>query len=144
MNSTHFGRPNRLPMWIAGICLCAFAASGVVAIVRSIPASYASIPDEGASFKHEAASSQSEDARVDDAQSHSAAVRDTINRRSRAGCSECGFVESLRPIERFGGASGSAIAANAQSAMKSRFGFAMARRRSSTGQALKPGGWAAG
>jgi hypothetical protein len=67
-------------------------------------------------LKHEAASSRSEGARVDDAQSHSAAVRDTINRRSRAGWPECGFVESSRPIERFDGASGSAIAANAQSA----------------------------
>jgi hypothetical protein len=103
-------------MWIAGASLCVLAASGTVAIVRSIPASYANILGEGAPSKHQIVSSESEDLHLDDPQARSAVAQDTINRRSRAGCPECGFVESVRRIERFTGASDSAVAANALSA----------------------------
>jgi hypothetical protein len=119
-----------VPLWIAGICICVLAASGVVAIVRSIPASYASIPNDDAPLKRGAAWSGSENGRAINPQPL-AEARDTINRRNRARCPACGVVESMRKIERpsdvagqytadikvargvAGGASGSAIAASA-------------------------------
>lgn len=94
---------------IAGIsiCLlaCLLAASGVVAIVRSIPASYASIPDERAPSKHRAVTSEPIDAYLKDSRSELAGAQATINRRNRASCPECGVVDSVRRIERSGGAS---------------------------------------
>jgi hypothetical protein len=87
-------------MWIAGISICVLAASGIVTIVRSIPASYAGIPDEGAPSTRGAAPSLSEDARVDDPQARLAIAPDTISRRNRVRCPDCGVVESMRKIER--------------------------------------------
>jgi outer membrane lipoprotein SlyB len=126
-----FKRPARGPMWIAGVSICVLAASGVVAIVRAIPASYASIPDERASSKQGGFPSAFEDAQADLPQARPAETRDTINRRNRVRCRDCGVVESIRQIERsidasrpdtvavkiaggaVGGASGSAGAARA-------------------------------
>jgi hypothetical protein len=51
LNTTRilFKLPARKPLLrIAGISISLLAAPGVVAIVRSIPASYASVPDERA------------------------------------------------------------------------------------------------
>jgi hypothetical protein len=111
--------------------ICVLAASGIVAIVRSIPASYASIPNDDAPLKRVSAPSGSEDGPAI-YPLPLAAARDTINRRNRARCPACGVVESMRKIERpgevrgqytaeikvargvTGGASGSAIAANAK------------------------------
>jgi len=94
-------------MWIAGVCVCLLATSGIVAFVRSFPASYASIPDEGA------------------APSTYGAAPAAIERRNRTSCPECGVIESMREIERSanvkdtgviaGGNSGRASAANAVS-----------------------------
>jgi hypothetical protein len=99
-------------MWIVGISLCLLAVPGVVAVVRAIPASYASVPDESAKSLY-----------VDEPQARAAVEQDTISRRSRAWCPECGFVESIRHIERAanigiaggvsGGGSASATAASA-------------------------------
>jgi hypothetical protein len=107
---THCDRPTRVPMWIAGISICLLAASAIVAVVRTIPASYASIPNESAPSARGAVPSGLEDAFVNGA-------------RSRAWCPECGFVESIRHLERSGdvgvaggvsgAASGTAIAASA-------------------------------
>ena len=126
-----FKRPARGPMWIAGVSICALAASGIVAIVRTIPASYASIPDERVSSKQGAATSSFEDAQAAGPQARPSEARETINRRNRAQCRDCGVVESMRQIGRSsdagrqgpvgvkiaggvaGGASGSAIAARA-------------------------------
>jgi hypothetical protein len=72
-------------MWIAGISICLFAVPGIVAVVRSIPASYANIPDEGA--------------HAQDSQAQLAAARAAINRGNRVWCPECGVVESIRQIE---------------------------------------------
>jgi hypothetical protein len=77
---------------IAGISICLLAASGVVAIVRSIPVSNASVPDERAPSKHRAVASVPGDV---------AETQATINRR--ASCPECGVVVSVRQIERSGG-----------------------------------------
>jgi hypothetical protein len=102
---TPFHRTTRVPMWVAGISICLLAASGIVAIVRAIPASYASIPNDGASG-HAAVPGGLEDAYVN-------------GPRNRAWCPECGFVESIRHIESSanvgvaGGVSGGAIAASA-------------------------------
>ena len=118
-----------MPLWIAGISICVLAASGIAAIVRSIPASYASIPNDDAPLKRGAAPSGSEDWRAKNLQPQLAEARDTINRRNRASCPACGVVESMRKIERpgdiggqyvdikgarsvAGGVSGNAIAAN--------------------------------
>jgi hypothetical protein len=54
----HFERPAHVPLWIAGIAICVLAASGIGAIVRSIPASYASIPNEDAPLNRGAAPSR--------------------------------------------------------------------------------------
>jgi hypothetical protein len=81
-------------IWIAGISICLLAASSAVAIVRLIPASYASIPDGHAPSGRGAATSGSDDRPTDDAEAPAA-----INRRSQAGCPECGFIESMRKIE---------------------------------------------
>jgi hypothetical protein len=107
---THFERSPRGPMWVAGIFICLLASSGIVAVVRAIPASYASIPDERAPSQDAAVPRGVEDA-------------DVNGSRSRARCPECGFVESIRHIESSGnvgaaegvpgGAPGSAIAASA-------------------------------
>jgi hypothetical protein len=122
-------------MWIAGLTVCLLATLGTIAIVRSIPASYASIPDEAALSKLVAAPSGSEDAQVMDAQADFTLLRAAINRRNQARCSECGVIESMRQIERpgdvgrhdivnvtrasgvSGSASGSAIAANSITGM---------------------------
>ena len=119
-----------MPLWIAGISICVLAVSGIGAIVRSIPASYANIPNEDAPLKRGAAPNGSKDGRGIN-QLALAETRNTINRRNRASCRACGVVESMRKIERpgdvggqytadikrarslTGGASGSAIAANA-------------------------------
>ena len=107
------------------------AASGIAAIVRSIPASYASIANQDAPLKRGAAPSGSEDRRAISPQPRLAEARDTIDHRNRVRCPACGVVESMRKIERpgdvgrqytadikgargvTGGASGSAIDANA-------------------------------
>jgi hypothetical protein len=119
-----------VPLWIAGISICVLAASGIGAIVRSIPASYANIPNEDAPLKRGAAPSGSENGPAINPQPL-AEAQDTINRRNRVRCPACGIVESMRKIERpgdvggqytadisvarglTGGASGSAIDANA-------------------------------
>ena len=124
---THLERTARVPTWIAGASICLLAAAGIVAIVRSIPASYATIPDTGALSTHVTAPSRSDDANSKDTLAYLAPAVTTINRRSRAGCRECGVIESMRRIERasdvseqhkveveFAGAvSGSAIVSNA-------------------------------
>jgi hypothetical protein len=128
---THFKLPVRLPMLIAGITVCLLAASGTVAIVRSIPVSYANIPDEGAPSRHRTAISGAEDAHISDQQTRDAVAWVAINRPNRARCTECGVIDSMRQIEHpkdvggranvdvkiaravSGGASNSAIAANA-------------------------------
>ncbi len=91
--------PAHLPMWLVAASSCLLAASGTVAIVRSIPASYAGIPDEGVAAK-DAPTGRPVEARATDAKAQVAGARTTINRRNRAPCPECGVVESIRQIER--------------------------------------------
>lgn len=103
---THLERTGRVPTWIAAISICLLTAAGIVAIVRSIPASYASIQDEGVLSARAAAPSHSDDANSRGTLAYPAPAMSTINRRSRTGCRECGVIESMRRIERAGGASG--------------------------------------
>jgi hypothetical protein len=138
------GRPARVPMWIAGISLCALAASGTVAIVRSIPASYANILDEGVPSKHQLASSEPEDLHLDDPEARPTVARNSISRRNRVGCPECGFVESVRPIERSGGASGTTIAANALSAKGYEITVRLRDGSSTVFNEANPGTWRLG
>ena len=90
----------RPPVWIAGISVCLLAASGVLAILRSIPVSYAGIPDKGTASEQAAPADAATDARANDPQSPLSLTPPTINRRSGASCSECGVVASIREIER--------------------------------------------
>jgi hypothetical protein len=90
---TQFERSPRAPLWLVGIFICLLTASGIVAVVRAIPASYAHAPEGSAKGSY-----------VDDPQTRPAVEEDTISRRSRAWCPECGFVESIRYIERSGNA----------------------------------------
>jgi hypothetical protein len=74
---THFIRPARVSLWIAGVSICVLSASAVVAIVRSIPASYASTKAAPARITSEP---------------------DPTSRRSQAWCPDCGVVESIRML----------------------------------------------
>lgn len=103
---THLERTARVPMWIAGTTICLLAAAGIVAIVRSIPVSYASVQDEGALSAHAAAPGPSDDANSKDTLAYLAPAVSTTNRRNRAECRECGVIESMRRIERAGDVSG--------------------------------------
>jgi hypothetical protein len=91
--------PARLPMWLVAASSCLLAASVTVAIMRSIPASYASVPDENITAE-DAATGRPADARFIDAKPQVAGARATINRRNRPPCPDCGVVESVRAIER--------------------------------------------
>ncbi len=86
-------------MWIAGISIGLLAAAGMVAIGRSIPASYANIPDDSEPSSREAAPSGPDGAQAKHLQAEPA-VGPTVNKR-RIGvrCPECGVVESIRKIE---------------------------------------------
>jgi len=86
---------------IAGISICLLAASGVVAIVRSIPVSYASVPDERAPSQHRAVASVPTDAYLKDSPPALAGAQATINRQNWASCPECGVVDSVRRIGAF-------------------------------------------
>jgi hypothetical protein len=101
---TPFKLPARGPVWIAGITVCLLAASGVVAVIRSIPASYANIPDKNAASAHAAVPSLPAHASSYSYDSQAAPPRPlaTINRRNRTSCPECGVIESMRQIERSG------------------------------------------
>lgn len=101
---THFTTPARLPMWIAGIFISLIAALGIAATLRWIPASYANIPDEGAQSERGAARSGTEDAHAKDPQANLGQARATS--RNRAGCDECGVVESMRQVKRAGDVGG--------------------------------------
>ena len=96
---THFESPARVPMWIAGISICLLAAAGLVAIARSIPASYANIPDDSEPSSRETAPNGPDGAQAEHLQAEPA-VGPTVNkRRNGVRCPECGVVESIRKIE---------------------------------------------
>jgi len=88
-------------VWIAGIFICLLVVSSTMAIVRSIPASYANTSDEGTPSNGGATSRGSDDAHANSSQTNSTVAQDTIRGRIRASCAECGVIESMRQIERF-------------------------------------------
>jgi hypothetical protein len=89
--------PARPPLWLIAVSFCSLAVWGSVAILRSIPVSYANIPAEGAVSRHAALSDAGADAHPNDTQSHLAVAPPTSKRVT---CSECGVVESIREIAR--------------------------------------------
>jgi hypothetical protein len=96
-----------MPVWIAGIGLCALIILGIVVIDRSMPVSYAGIPDESGLPTHDAEASGAEGARAANAQANRAvALPHAMHRRYRARCPECGVVESMREIEHSGDGDG--------------------------------------
>lgn len=99
---TYFNLPRRRSMWIAGISIFLLVASGIVAIGRSIPDSYANIPDEGALSEQGSESSASADAHTGDPRLQLALAHASVSRRNLAACAECGVIESMRQIEHTG------------------------------------------
>lgn len=83
-------------MWIAGLSIGVLAVSGIVALDRSIPASYASIPHERATAMDEVVPARSGDEDTRARPERPASERDPIARRSRTQCPDCGVVESIR------------------------------------------------
>lgn len=89
--------PSRPPMWLVAVSFCSLSAWGSLAILRSIPASYANIPAEGAVSGRAALSNAGADAHDNDTQSHLAVAPPTSKRVT---CSACGVVASIREIAR--------------------------------------------
>jgi hypothetical protein len=89
--------PARPPLWLIAVSFCSLAVWGSVAILRSIPVSYANIPAEGTVSRHAALSDADADAHPNDTQSNLAVAPPTSKRVT---CSECGVVESIREIAR--------------------------------------------
>jgi hypothetical protein len=77
--------PTRLSVWIAGGSICLLLASGMVAIARLIPASYADVPQTTAVAKQQNVLSQV-----------------TLDRGHRKACQDCGVIESMRQRESVG------------------------------------------
>ena len=96
----------RLQMWIAVIAICLLAGSALVAIVRSISASYAGSPGGAASSGRGAAPDGSVGGFTEDPQSFSESAQTPSSRRSRTTCRECGVIESIVPVERHGDVGG--------------------------------------
>lgn len=96
----------RLQTWIAVIAICLLAGSSLVAIARVIAMSYASAPGEGITSRQGAAPDESVGGFAADPQSVSESAQTPSSRRSRATCRECGVIESIVPIERYGGVGG--------------------------------------
>ena len=92
---SQFKRRSRTPAWIGGISLSLLVAAGVVAIARSAPVSVASAADVRAGHEHGATPETLAGAGLGDSQAQPTG----INRRTRASCSECGVVESIRQVE---------------------------------------------
>ncbi len=101
----HFERSACVPMCAGGMAVCMLAVLGIVAIMQSIPASYASVPDEGAWTGYRAAPGQSKETRSHDPQTNVAVSSATVNHRKPA-CPECGVIESMRQIDRAGDGGG--------------------------------------
>jgi hypothetical protein len=78
----------------------------MVAIVRSIPASYGNIPEEPAPSKRGGPPRESTDAHAKDPQAQLEGTGAAVDRRTRAWCPECGVVESIRQIGRSGDVGG--------------------------------------
>ncbi len=78
--------PIRLSVWIAASSICLLLVSGVVAISRLIPASYADVPQASTLAKQPPALTQ--------------VTVDRGNRRMA--CRECGVIESMRRREHVG------------------------------------------
>lgn len=108
---THFQRPARAPMWIAGISIGLFAAMGIAAIARSISVSYADIPHANAPAARDAASGVANGAGAGTAQAQVEGAPVAAGVRNRARCPECGVVESIRQIARSGDTGGHAAGA---------------------------------
>ena len=86
-------------MWNAGIFVCLLEAAGVVAIVRSIPNSFASIPDAMTRSAPQAAASGAEGMEADDPQANPDAMPAAVTPRRRMPCQECGTIASIREVE---------------------------------------------
>ena len=101
---THFQRPARAALWLAGISIGLFALLGIAAIAPSVRDSHDAIPDG--------------DPPAGTAEVQVEASPVAAAARIRVRCPECGVVESIRQIGRSGadpvagGASDPAIAAD--------------------------------
>lgn len=97
---THLERTARVPLWIAGLLICVLTPLGMIAIGRSIPASYASIPDQRAAPRHAVALTGSGDSYAEEPKAQLSVARGTLAPPNRARCPECGVIQSMREVPR--------------------------------------------
>jgi hypothetical protein len=98
-----FERPVGSTSWLAGVAIAVLAISGTMAIVLAIPPSIASVGDEGGKIVRAVLSPP---LAREPARDHDADPGKPSKLRSRAPCAECGFVTSLRRVERAAGSDG--------------------------------------
>jgi hypothetical protein len=96
-----FGRPAGMPLWIGGMALCVLAATGVVAVAHSVPASFASGRVVNSPADLAAPANRPEVAERADREVRANGAPAGIIRRGAASCRECGVVESTRRIDNY-------------------------------------------
>jgi hypothetical protein len=94
-----FKLPARAWLWSAGIAICLLEASGVVAIVRSVPSTYAGGIADVAAPAPGQTSTRSGNLRDAEAQGQDARTQLSATTRPQAKCPECGTIASVREIE---------------------------------------------
>src|SRR5271165_5407562 len=95
----YFKRPVCLLMGIAAISTCLLAVLGIIAIGRSIPATYANVPTENAASKGRTAPARPEDVTAEELLSPLPVGRAMVKRSNRASCPGCGVIESMRQMD---------------------------------------------
>ena len=96
-----FERPMGIPLWTAGIALCVLAATGVVAVAHSVPASVAGSLAAGMSAGEGMTANRAEVGELADREARANGAPAGISRRAALSCRECGVVESTRRIAHY-------------------------------------------
>lgn len=73
--------------------------AGAVAVVRSIPTSYANVPGDGAQLRDGAFAKEGGDDQSKHSRANFSVARIPVTRRSQVPCPECGVVDSVRQIQ---------------------------------------------
>ena len=110
---THFQRPARAALWIAGTFIGLFAVLGVAAIAPSVPAARDAMSGGDPPAAARAAADRTDDARTGAPEARAGAARVAAAASVRARCPECGVVESIRQIGRDGADDGAVAADDA-------------------------------
>lgn len=99
MVGARFERSRGGPSWIAGVAIAVLAISGTMAIVLAVRPSIASVGEEGRKLVRTISSPPLPQEPVRDPDADTGKPTNVLN---RAPCDECGFVTSIRRIERSG------------------------------------------